>query len=187
MLRDSHEAYLDRLMPSPPCDGGFFDDDAGSVMANGGGVGSCSTRTTSATTPSSTGYSAATTSATTTGGFSSARPSLEPASPLSLGLRRPQFNLDSAAALLAAFRRGMDPYFPVAAVGEHDTVPGLARDRPFVLLAVLAAASGARVALRGGRGSLYDEEFRKILGLKFVAGGERSVELLVGLLVYCAW
>lgn len=65
-------------------------------------------------------------------------------------------------------------------------MPDLARDRPFVLLALLAAASGSRTALRGG-GSLYDEEFRKILGLKFVAGGERSVELLVGLLIYSAW
>ncbi|KLU93200.1 hypothetical protein MAPG_12137, partial [Magnaporthiopsis poae ATCC 64411] len=55
VLRDSHEAYLDRLMPSPPYDGDFFDDDAGSVMVNGG-VRSSSTRTASATTPSSTGY-----------------------------------------------------------------------------------------------------------------------------------
>ncbi|KAL8295915.1 hypothetical protein RB597_009048 [Gaeumannomyces tritici] len=187
VLRDSHEAYIDKLMPSPPYDGDFFDD-AGSDMAHGGAWSSSTRTAASATTPSSTGHSAATTNATTTtGGFSSVQPSAEPLSPMTLGLRRPQFNLDSATALLAAFRRSMDPYFPVAAVSEHDTVSSLARDRPFVLLAVLAAASGARVALRGGRGSLYDEEFRKVLGLKFVAGGERTVELLVGLLVYCAW
>lgn len=80
----------------------------------------------------------------------------------------------------------MSLFFPVFSVPDGATVPDLARDRPFVLLALLAAASGSRTALRGG-GSLYDEEFRKILGLKFVAGGERSVELLVGLLVYSAW
>lgn len=60
----------------------------------------------------------------------------------------------------------------------------LARARPFVLLAMLAAASSAR-SLQGH--GLYDQEFRKVLGLKLVSGGERSVELLVGLLIYCAW
>lgn len=67
---------------------------------------------------------------------------------------------------------------------EEATVASLARERPFVLLAVLAAASSTRT-LQGH--SLYDEEFRKILGLKFVAGGERSLELLQGLAVYVAW
>jgi hypothetical protein len=69
-------------------------------------------------------------------------------------------------------------------VKEDETVASMARERPFVLLAVLAAASGSRT-LQGH--SLYDEEFRKILGLKFVAGGERSLELLQGLVVYIAW
>ncbi|GJC82840.1 hypothetical protein ColLi_05678 [Colletotrichum liriopes] len=35
--------------------------------------------------------------------------------------------------------------------------------------------------------TLYDEEFRKILGLKFVVGSERTMELLQGLLIYTAW
>jgi hypothetical protein len=60
----------------------------------------------------------------------------------------------------------------------------MSRNNPFLLLAVLAASSGSRT-LRGH--GLYDEEFRKILGLKFVSGGERSVELLEGLAVYCTW
>lgn len=67
---------------------------------------------------------------------------------------------------------------------EEPSVTALAKRNPFVLLAILAAASGSRT-LQGH--SLYDEEFRKILGLKFVAGGERSLELLVGLVVYTAW
>jgi hypothetical protein len=60
----------------------------------------------------------------------------------------------------------------------------MAQTRPFVLLAILAATSGLQ-SLYGH--NLYDEEFRKILALKFVAGGERSLELLQGLLIYCAW
>ncbi|KAK3940568.1 hypothetical protein QBC46DRAFT_458876 [Diplogelasinospora grovesii] len=101
----------------------------------------------------------------------------------SLGLQ-PQFNLDSATALLTTFRDTMIAHFPCVVIPEEATVSSLAKDRPFVLLAVLAAASGSRT-LQGH--SLYNEEFRKILGLKFVAGGERSMELLQGLVVYVAW
>lgn len=96
---------------------------------------------------------------------------------------KPQFNLDSAESLLTSFRR-MLSHFPCINLLPEDTVLTLAASRPFVLLAILAAASGSRT-LQGH--SLYDEEFRKVLGLKFVAGGERSIELLQGTLIYCAW
>lgn len=75
-------------------------------------------------------------------------------------------------------------HFPCINLLPADTILTLAVSRPFVLLAILAAASGSRT-LQGH--SLYDEEFRKVLGLKFVAGGERSIELLQGTLIYCAW
>jgi len=78
----------------------------------------------------------------------------------------------------------MLPHFPCVVLSPEATVSDLARERPFVLLAVLAVASSTRT-LQGH--SLYDEEFRKILGLKIVAGGERSIELLEGLIVYVAW
>lgn len=97
---------------------------------------------------------------------------------------RPQFNLDSAAGLLATFRGAMLAHFPCVVLEEDDEVGEMARERPFVLLAVLAAASSSR-SLQGH--SLYDEEFRKVLGFKFVAGGERSLELLQGLVIYVAW
>lgn len=97
---------------------------------------------------------------------------------------QPQFNLDTAASLLKSFRDSMLPYFPVITLPPDPSVPTLAKERPFVLLAILAAASGSR-SLQGH--NLYDEEFRKVLGLKFVSGGERSLELLIGLLIYCAW
>ncbi|ROW16402.1 hypothetical protein VPNG_02789 [Cytospora leucostoma] len=97
---------------------------------------------------------------------------------------QPHFNLESASSLLSSFRDDMLPHFPVLKLGPDAKVPSLARDRPFVLLAMLAAVSGGR-SLQGH--SLYDEEFRKVLGLKFVSGGERSLELLLGLLIYCAW
>ncbi|KAK5662817.1 hypothetical protein OQA88_6228 [Cercophora sp. LCS_1] len=100
-----------------------------------------------------------------------------------LGLQ-PQFNLDSAQTLLVTFRDVMLQHFPCVTIDPDATVADLARDRPFVLLAALAATSSSRT-LQGH--SLYDEEFRKILGLKFVAGGERSMQLLEGLVIYVAW
>ncbi|KAF7544917.1 hypothetical protein G7Z17_g9581 [Cylindrodendrum hubeiense] len=96
---------------------------------------------------------------------------------------KPQFNVDSANSLLASFR-GMLVHFPCIVLRPEETVASLAASRPFVLLAILASASGSRT-LQGH--TLYDEEFRKVLGLKFVAGGERSLELLQGMLIYVAW
>lgn len=95
----------------------------------------------------------------------------------------PSFNLSSAEALLESFR-SMLTCFPCIVLPRDASVPRLAAARPFVLLAILAAASGSKT-LQGH--SLYDDEFRKVLGLKFVAAGERSLELLQGILVYCAW
>ncbi|KAI1324903.1 hypothetical protein F5Y16DRAFT_411718 [Xylariaceae sp. FL0255] len=107
---------------------------------------------------------------------------------------KPQFNLDSATRLLCSFR-DMLPHMPCLVLDDllpdpsadeatSENVRALARDRPFVLLAILAVTSCSS-SLQGY--SLYDEEFRKVLGLKFVAGGERSIELLQGLLIYCCW
>ncbi|KAI0913504.1 hypothetical protein F4823DRAFT_622280 [Ustulina deusta] len=101
---------------------------------------------------------------------------------LNLGIK-PQFNLDSATKLLASFR-DMLPHMPCLVLPEDLDVRSLARNSPFVLLAILAVTSCSS-SLQGH--SLYDEEFRKVLGLKFVAGGERSLELLQGILIYCAW
>ncbi|KAK3335472.1 hypothetical protein B0T19DRAFT_9513 [Cercophora scortea] len=97
---------------------------------------------------------------------------------------QPQFNLDSATSLLSTFRTDMLAHFPCIVLPPDATVVSLARQRPFVLLAILAAASSSRT-LQGH--SLYDGEFRKMLALKFVAGGERSLELLQGLVIYVSW
>ncbi|KAI0379076.1 hypothetical protein F5Y04DRAFT_260331 [Hypomontagnella monticulosa] len=99
-----------------------------------------------------------------------------------LGIK-PRFNLDSAEKLLESFR-SMLPHCPCIVLPDDADVRSMARDMPFVLLALLAVTS-CSTSLQGH--SLYDEEFRKILALKFVAGGERSLESLQGLLIYCSW
>ncbi|KAI0153757.1 hypothetical protein BJ166DRAFT_365562 [Pestalotiopsis sp. NC0098] len=101
---------------------------------------------------------------------------------VNLGIK-PQFNLDSAEKLFQMFR-SMLPSCPCVMLDECTDVRCMARDSPFVLLAILAATS-CSTSLQGH--SLYDEEFRKVLGLKFVTGGERTLDLLQGILVYCAW
>lgn len=96
---------------------------------------------------------------------------------------KPQFNLESATKLIECFR-GMLAQCPVIVLPPEADVRTMARESPFVLLAILAVTS-CTTSLQGY--SLYDEEFRKVLGLKFVAGGERSLELLQGLIIYCSW
>ncbi|RFU80106.1 zn2-c6 fungal-type dna-binding domain-containing [Trichoderma arundinaceum] len=96
---------------------------------------------------------------------------------------KPSFNLASAESLLMSFR-SMLCHFPCIILSPDASVSRLAKTQPFVLLAILAAASGSQ-NLQGN--SLYDEEFRKVLGLKFVAGGERTLEVLQGILIYCGW
>ncbi|KAF4124550.1 hypothetical protein GMORB2_5216 [Geosmithia morbida] len=88
---------------------------------------------------------------------------------------KPQFNLASAESLLCDFR-SMLVHFPCIVLGADEGVKHLAAARPFVLLAILATTSGSR-SLRGH--DLYDAEYRKVLGLKFVAGADivRDLEL----------
>ena len=97
--------------------------------------------------------------------------------------RRPQFDLATAQSLLESFT-SLSSHFSCVSIPQGATVQGLASTRPFLLLAILASAAGSKTLQGHG---LYDAEFRKVLGLKYVAGGERSLELLQGLLVYCSW
>ncbi|KAL0937637.1 zn 2cys6 transcription factor [Colletotrichum truncatum] len=113
----------------------------------------------------------------------SSPPSSGPSVSVSSFSMKPQFNLDSAEKLLQTFR-GMLKSFPCIALPPDATVMSLSKTKPFLLLAILSTASGSS-ALQGH--TLYDEEFRKVLGLKFVAGCERTLELLQGLLIYTAW
>ncbi|EQL03952.1 hypothetical protein OCS_00351 [Ophiocordyceps sinensis CO18] len=97
------------------------------------------------------------------------------------GHAKPLFNLASAESLLHSFRCTKLEHLPCIVLSADESVPHLAATRPFVLLAILAASAAPQ-----GHG-LYDDEFRRVLGHKLVAGGERSLELLQGILIYCSW
>ncbi|RYP61613.1 hypothetical protein DL771_010065 [Monosporascus sp. 5C6A] len=160
-LREHHERIFEDLMPPPEGE----DDD-------GEGSGEVFSLDDLSRTPSSMRTAS-----------SSARSSRRQRPLGELGIQ-PQFNLNSAESLLATFRDTMLPHYPSVALPDGADVRSLARDMPFVLLAILAVTS-CLTSLQGY--SLYDEEFRKVLGLKFVTSSERSLEMLQGLLIYCAW
>ena len=172
LLASQHESFIDTLLPEMPSE----DEEPYDGLADGrslAGSGSASSLP--------LGASAAYTPPSPVSSKLKANGSRTAASVLGL---QPQFNMDSAAKLLKSFTGLMLENFPCVSIPESATVACLSKDRPFVLLAILAAASSSS-SLQGH--SLYDEEFRKILGLKFVAGGERSLELLMGLVIYVAW
>lgn len=97
--------------------------------------------------------------------------------------RQPLFDVASAEALLNKFRSTVS-YLPFLNLPRDITVARLNAKKPFVLLAILTVASGATMVRKH---ALYEDEFRKALSLKYIAGDERNMELLQGVLIYCAW
>ncbi|KAJ4208358.1 hypothetical protein NW767_001462 [Fusarium falciforme] len=89
----------------------------------------------------------------------------------------------SAESLLNTFKSMVD-YLPFIVFPDDCNVSYLAATKPFLLLSILTVASGSQMVQKH---ALYDDEFRKALGLKYVSGGEKSLELLQGVLIYCAW
>lgn len=97
--------------------------------------------------------------------------------------RQPLFDMASAESLLNIFK-SMVTYLPFMVFPDDCNVSYLATTKPFTLLSILTVASGSQMVQKH---ALYDDEFRKALGLKYVSGGEKSLELLQGVLIYCAW
>ncbi|KAK8073774.1 hypothetical protein PG994_004673 [Apiospora phragmitis] len=158
-LLEKHDQFIEDLVPSPA----EYEFDNDSTMISTSSSGS-ETTFSSVSSPGSSMGTSSSMSLTT------------------LGIK-PQFNLDSAQKLLDGFR-DMLSFCPLVILPEGANVKAMASQSPFLLLAILAATSCSS-SLQGF--NLYDDEFRKVLGLKFVTSGERSLELLQGILVYNAW
>lgn len=91
-------------------------------------------------------------------------------------------SLERAKELFSSFR-DMSIFFPFVVVPRAASVQSMARDKPFLLLALLTAASCTDVELH----HQLDHEFRRVLGLKVVADSQRSLDFLQGLLVHLSW
>ena len=97
-------------------------------------------------------------------------------------IQQRKVTLNQAEKLLTAFKKKAH-FFPFVQISDEATVPSLSRTTPFLLLAMLSAASMSDPQLN----YQIDYEFRRVLSLKVVVEGRKSLEYLQGLLVYIAW
>ncbi|CAG8071288.1 unnamed protein product, partial [Penicillium nalgiovense] len=91
-------------------------------------------------------------------------------------------SLDAADGFLSRFRT-MTSYFPFFMVPSHATVLTMCKERPFVLMAALAAATSSDKKLQKSLG----DKFRTCALHAIMVHNERSLDLLNGILVYLAW
>ena len=68
-------------------------------------------------------------------------------------------------------------------IEDEATVLGLARTKPFLLLAILTVASLSDTSLH----PQLDHEFKRILSAKVIVEGQKSLDFLRGMLIYIAW
>ncbi|PCH07273.1 Transcription factor [Penicillium occitanis (nom. inval.)] len=79
--------------------------------------------------------------------------------------------------------RGMACYFPFVQLSKTWTAASMAEDRPFLLLAAVAAASSKCCHLQDA----LIRQFKECLSKRAVIAGEKDLDLLQGLLVHLAW
>jgi hypothetical protein len=73
--------------------------------------------------------------------------------------------------------------FPFVIISPDTSLDHLRRHKPFLLLSILAMATIDNMKLQ----KLLDQELRDILGRKVFMSGDRSLDLLQGILVYLTW
>jgi hypothetical protein len=89
---------------------------------------------------------------------------------------------DKAEALLRGYGTHA-PNFPFIVFSPTVSLDFLRREKPFLLLSILTMASTSNQALQ----DLLEAELRETLGRKVIFNGEKSLDLLQGLLIYLAW
>ncbi|EKV12272.1 hypothetical protein PDIG_45970 [Penicillium digitatum PHI26] len=79
--------------------------------------------------------------------------------------------------------RGMASYYPFVRLSSGWNAASMAEDRPFLLLAVAAAASSNYCHLQDA----LIQKFKESLSQRVLIAGEKDLDLLQGLLVHLAW
>lgn len=79
--------------------------------------------------------------------------------------------------------RGMASYFPFVQLPYACTAASMAENRPFLLLAAVAAASSKYCHLQDA----LIRQFKESLSQRVVMAGDKDLDLLQGLLVHLAW
>ncbi|KAF7901483.1 hypothetical protein EAF00_003704 [Botryotinia globosa] len=75
------------------------------------------------------------------------------------------------------------PFFPFVTLPANPTIRTLSQQCPFLLLAILTTAATPHPYLH----HQLDQEFRRVLSLKLIVESQKSLDYLLGLLVYIAW
>ncbi|KAK6606587.1 hypothetical protein H4I96_05049 [Botrytis cinerea] len=75
------------------------------------------------------------------------------------------------------------PFFPFVTLPANPTIRTLSQQSPFLLLAILTTAAIPHPYLH----HQLDQEFRRVLSLKLIVESQKSLDYLLGLLVYIAW
>lgn len=82
------------------------------------------------------------------------------------------------------YYRSKNKYYPFVLISPHESLDTLRRERPFLLLSVLAmSAIQSPTKLQRA----LDLELRESLSRKTIVNGEKSLDILQGILVYIAW
>lgn len=97
-------------------------------------------------------------------------------------ISRRKLTLSQATHLLNSYIPKL-PFFPFVTLPANPTIPALSQQSPFLLLAVLTIAAIPHPYLH----HQLDQEFRRVLSLKLIVESRKSLDYLLGLLVYIAW
>jgi hypothetical protein len=94
----------------------------------------------------------------------------------------PNFSSTDANALLEFFRTQISPRFPFVVIPPSMSVENLYRNRPFLYISIIAVTS---------RSSTEQQELSKLvmkhLAERLIINCERSLDLLLGVLVFAGW
>lgn len=92
-------------------------------------------------------------------------------------------DMETASWYLEIFRTVMVHRFPFVVIHPSVTAQELRESKPFLFLTVLAAASYENMPLQRQLG----KEIKHVVSNRMIFGGEASIEILQGILIYLAW
>jgi hypothetical protein len=92
-------------------------------------------------------------------------------------------NDEVAAALLENYQASMANYFPFVVIPSNTTAQQLRISKPFLFLSVMAVSSYQKT----GRKTTLSAEIMRRLSEQMLFKGEKSLDLLQGVLVYAEW
>lgn len=93
------------------------------------------------------------------------------------------FSKSDKDTYLTIFKTSMARYFPFVVIDDHISAEELGRTKPFLLDVILVAAFHRD----SGRQSALGKEIIEHLSRRMLFDGEKSLDLLQGLLVYISW